>query len=156
MPTTIRMPQLGETVADGTILRWAKQVGDVVAEGDVLVEIATDKVDTEVPSPTAGTLLELLVAEGETVDVGAPIAVISGADEPVGEPAPAPAPVPAQAPTATSTPTPPSVPRPSPKPSPHGGRRLSPVVRRLAAEHGLDLGALTGTGPGGRITKADA
>lgn len=148
MPTTIRMPQVGETVADGTILRWARQVGDEVAEGDVLVEIATDKLDTEVPSPSAGRILELLVGEGETVDVGAPIAVLSG-DE---EDAP---------PTSTSTSTPttptpiptPTAPSPVPRPS---SMKLSPVVRRIAAEHDLDLTAIVGTGPEGRITRDDA
>ena len=151
MPTTIRMPQLGETVADGTVLRWAKQVGDTVGEGDVLLEIATDKVDTEVPSPTAGTIIELLVAEGETVDVGAPIAIISGGEEEQSTST-----APASAPEPAATPSPvtaaPSSPVASALPS---GERLSPVVRRLAAEHDLDLSDMEGTGRDGRITKAD-
>ena len=151
MPTTIRMPQLGETVADGTVLRWAKQVGDTVGEGDVLLEIATDKVDTEVPSPTAGTIIELLVAEGETVDVGAPIAIISGGEEEQStSTAPASAPEPAATPSpVTASPSSPVVPALPP------GERLSPVVRRLAAEHDLDLSDMEGTGRDGRITKAD-
>ena len=86
MSTTVSMPQLGETVTEGTILRWAKQVGDTIAEDEVLVEISTDKVDTEVPSPVSGTILEILVQEGDTVEVGAELVVIGDADEaPAGE-----------------------------------------------------------------------
>ena len=81
MATTVEMPQLGETVTEGTILRWAKQVGDSIAEDEVLVEISTDKVDTEVPSPAAGTILEILVPEGETVEVGTPLVRIGEAEE---------------------------------------------------------------------------
>ena len=81
MATTVSMPQLGETVTEGTILRWAKQVGDTIAEDEVLVEISTDKVDTEVPSPVAGTILEILVEEGDTVEVGVELVVIGDADE---------------------------------------------------------------------------
>ncbi len=89
MATTVSMPQLGETVTEGTILRWAKQVGDTIAEDEVLVEISTDKVDTEVPSPVSGTILEILVPEGETVEVGVELVRIGGADEqPSGEPDP--------------------------------------------------------------------
>ncbi|HIE21258.1 MAG TPA: hypothetical protein EYP73_01505, partial [Acidimicrobiia bacterium] len=100
------MPQLGETVTEGTILRWAKQVGDTIAEDEVLVEISTDKVDTEVPSPVAGTILEILVPEGETVEVGRDLVIIGEPGEAVeaapapGEPKPeaeAPAPAPAAA-----------------------------------------------------------
>ena len=76
MATTVSMPQLGETVTEGTILRWAKQVGDTIAEDEVLVEISTDKVDTEIPSPVSGTILEILVDEGETVEVGTELVVI--------------------------------------------------------------------------------
>ncbi|MDP9495487.1 MAG: 2-oxo acid dehydrogenase subunit E2 [Actinomycetota bacterium] len=94
MPTTVTMPQLGETVTEGTILRWAKKVGDSIVEDEVLVEISTDKVDTEVPSPASGTVLEILVAEGDTVGVGTPLVVIGEAGEtPVAAPA-APEPVP--------------------------------------------------------------
>ncbi len=82
MATTVSMPQLGETVTEGTILRWAKQVGDTIAEDEVLVEISTDKVDTEVPSPVSGTILEILVDEGDTVEVGAQLVVIGDAGEP--------------------------------------------------------------------------
>ncbi|HSM44483.1 MAG TPA: biotin/lipoyl-containing protein, partial [Acidimicrobiia bacterium] len=76
MATTVSRPQLGETVTEGTILRWAKQVGDTIAEDEVLLEISTDKVDTEVPSPVGGTILEILVEEGATVEVGADLVVI--------------------------------------------------------------------------------
>ncbi|MEX2135080.1 MAG: biotin/lipoyl-containing protein, partial [Acidimicrobiia bacterium] len=81
MSTTVTMPQLGETVTEGTILKWAKQVGDSISEDEVLVEISTDKVDTEVPSPAAGTILEILVEEGDTVEVGTPLVVIGEAGE---------------------------------------------------------------------------
>src|SRR5512137_1745205 len=89
MSVTVRMPQLGETVTEGTILRWAKQPGDPVAEDEVLLEVSTDKVDTEVPSPAAGVVLEVLVPAGETVRVGTPVAVIG---EAAAAPAPAVAP----------------------------------------------------------------
>ena len=92
--TAIKMPQLGETVVEGTILKWAKQVGDTIAEDEVLVEISTDKVDTEVPSPVAGTILEILVPEGETVEVGVQLVVIGEPGETAGSgtaDAPAPA-----------------------------------------------------------------
>ena len=82
MATTVSMPQLGETVTEGTVLRWAKKIGDSIAEDEVLVEISTDKVDTEVPSPIAGTILEILVAEGDTVEVGIDLVVIGEAEEP--------------------------------------------------------------------------
>ena len=111
MPTTVTMPQLGETVTEGTILRWAKQVGDSIVEDEVLVEISTDKVDTEVPSPAAGKVLEILVAEGDTVGVGTALAVIGDAGEqpaPGAEPESAPAEeaAPPQEPAATESPEP--------------------------------------------------
>ena len=83
MAVTVTMPQLGETVTEGTILSWAKQPGDTIAEDEVLLEISTDKVDTEVPSPAAGVIMEILVAEGDTVSVGTPLAVIGEAGEAV-------------------------------------------------------------------------
>src|SRR5690606_76565 len=89
MATRVTMPQLGETVTEGTILRWAKAVGDTIAEDEVLVEISTDKVDTEVPSPAAGVILEILVEEGETVEVGAELVVIGEEGEAAGDEAPA-------------------------------------------------------------------
>lgn len=120
MSTTINMPQLGETVTEGTILRWAKQVGQTIAEDEVLVEISTDKVDTEVPSPAAGTLLEILVPEGETVAVGTPLVVIGEASEATAteaDPAEAPHTEPTVAETQAS-PVQESVPPPPPPPPP--------------------------------------
>ncbi len=157
MSFTVTMPQLGETVTEGTILRWVKQPGDTVAEDDVLLEISTDKVDTEVPSPFAGTLLEILVPEGETVDVGTALAIIG---EPGEETATAAPPVEQEEPApAAPAPTPPAE-EPAPAAVPASEATgdvgiLSPVVRRLAAEHGVDLAAVTGTGKGGRITRRD-
>ena len=91
MATTVSMPQLGETVTEGTILRWAKQIGDTIAEDEVLLEISTDKVDTEVPSPVAGTILEILVTEGDTVEVGVELVVIGDADSDAAPAEPVPA-----------------------------------------------------------------
>jgi 2-oxoglutarate dehydrogenase E2 component (dihydrolipoamide succinyltransferase) len=217
--TTVTMPQLGETVTEGTILRWAKKVGDAVAVDEVLVEISTDKVDTEVPSPAAGVVTELLVGEGETVAVGTALATIGeapadarrqtpdaageapadarrqtegGAGEApadarrqtpdaAGE-APAdarrqtpdassePAPVASEAPAAsvaaepaspeaTTAPDAPKHAAPevavAPAAAEGRGEVLSPVVRKLVREHGVDLNAITGTGEGGRITRRD-
>ncbi|HEX2370433.1 MAG TPA: biotin/lipoyl-containing protein, partial [Acidimicrobiia bacterium] len=229
MATTVSMPQLGETVTEGTILRWAKQVGDTVAADEVLVEISTDKVDTEVPSPAAGTILEILVPEGETVAVGTAMVVIGeagekaesteggggekAAEEPAEGEAPAAEEAPVEAPSEQEPPTAPEeepaeapsaeapseeapaaeapaegataaeasaegepateapaepAPEPSPAAAPYlvggngegeGGdgmrRVLSPVVRKLARDHGLDLAEVPGTGQGGRITRHD-
>jgi 2-oxoglutarate dehydrogenase E2 component (dihydrolipoamide succinyltransferase) len=163
----ITMPQLGETVTEGTITKWFKQVGDAVAEDEPLFEVSTDKVDSEVPSPLSGTLVEIKVPEGETVDVGVVLAVIGDAGAApapatAAEAAPAPAPVeeapaPAPAPVAEA-PAPAAAPAPAPAPAAggdDGGRLLSPVVRRLINEHGLDAAAISGTGVGGRITRND-
>jgi 2-oxoglutarate dehydrogenase E2 component (dihydrolipoamide succinyltransferase) len=223
------MPQLGETVTEGTITKWLKQVGDQVAEDDVLFEVSTDKVDSEVPSPVTGYIAEILVSEGETVDVGTKLAVISSdapstdaptdapgtvapgtdapatqeaepqpepdpAAEPEPEPAaeleqaqePEPAPPPPAASVAPSSQRPPGGSPGSPaSPGGGGGTRpaddrprsapgsgsgsgsssgsggggpskvLSPVVRRLIAEHGLDASQIEGSGAGGRITRDD-
>ncbi len=174
----VKMPQLGETVVEGTILKWLKQEGEEIAQDEPLFEISTDKVDTEVPSPAAGTLTKILVPEGQTVAVGTELAEISGADEgaagaaPPGAPsqlASAPA---ANAPAgdgsaggdeAPSGAAPAAVaasvaPAASAAPIPDRGPRsqiLSPLVRKLAAEHQVDLSRVTGTGTGGRITKGD-
>lgn len=184
MSTTVLMPQLGETVTEGTILRWAKSVGDQVAEDEVLVEISTDKVDTEVPSPASGTVLEILVPEGETVGVGTALVVIGEAGEQPAAPAPAAVPEPeAAAPEpAAAAPEPPSAeapetvpepaaatPEPDRQPTPEevdaffaepdeteaAPQLLSPVVRKLIREHEIDLSRLSGTGQGGRITRKD-
>jgi 2-oxoglutarate dehydrogenase E2 component (dihydrolipoamide succinyltransferase) len=151
----ITLPQLGETVTEGTITRWFKKVGDTIAADEPLFEVSTDKVDTEVPSPVAGTLTEIRVAEGETVAVGTVIAVVGAAGA-----APAPAPV-AAAPAPVAAPAPAPVVAPAPAPAPvvaapsQTNKLLSPVVRRLVTEHQIDIDALTGSGPGGRITRED-
>ena len=170
----ITLPQLGETVTEGTITRWFKKVGDTVSADEPLFEVSTDKVDTEVPSPISGTLTEIRVAEGDTVPVGTVIAVVGAAGAapaPTSAPAPvaaAPAPV-AVAPTPAVAPAPapapaPVVVAPAPAPAPAvaapapvatSNKLLSPVVRRLVAEHGIDVNALVGSGPGGRITRED-
>ena len=174
----ITLPQLGETVTEGTITRWFKKVGDTIAADEPLFEVSTDKVDTEVPSPIAGTLTEIRVAEGETVAVGTVIAVVGGAGAtPASAPvaAPAPAPTPAPAPAAAPAPAPVVTPAPAPAPAPvatpapapvaqsapvaapavQSNKLLSPVVRRLVNDHGINIDALQGTGPGGRITRED-
>jgi 2-oxoglutarate dehydrogenase E2 component (dihydrolipoamide succinyltransferase) len=163
----ITLPQLGETVTEGTITKWFKKVGDSVALDEPLFEVSTDKVDTEVPSPISGVLTEIRVAEGDTVPVGTVIAVVGDASSaPVpaapaasaAAPAPAPAPVPASAPT--PAPAPAAAPAPAPvasAPTSSGGSStvLSPVVRKLIAENNLNAASITGTGPGGRITRDD-
>ena len=170
------LPQLGETVTEGTITQWFKSVGDTVAEDEPLFEVSTDKVDTEVPSPVSGTLTEIRVEEGDTVDVGTVIAVVGDADgaapaAPAAEPAAAaaPAPAPAAAPVAAPlapapapAPAPAAAPAPAPAPVAESttaqagdNRLLSPVVRRLVNENGLNPDSIAGTGPGGRITRDD-
>lgn len=163
MPVTVTMPQLGETVTEGTILSWSKQVGEAIAEDEVLVEISTDKVDTEMPSPASGVISEILVQAGETVAVGTAIVVIGEADEAVTpeEPTIEPTGTPAMGPTGTpgeATPAAmPPVPTQAPVVSGDSSRRaiLSPVVRRLADEHNVDLDLVPGSGDGGRITRKD-
>jgi 2-oxoglutarate dehydrogenase E2 component (dihydrolipoamide succinyltransferase) len=175
----VTMPQLGETVTEGTITKWFKSVGDAVAADEPLFEVSTDKVDTEVPSPTAGVLTEIKVQEGDTVEVGAVIAVVGDAAAPAptapaptapAQEAPAPpapaAPAPAPAPEAPPPPPAPAAPPPAPAPAAQesppapppasgDGRLLSPVVRRLVNDHGLDPAQITATGAGGRITRED-
>ena len=184
--TSVKMPQLGETVVEGTILKWLKQEGDQVAVDEPLFEISTDKVDTEVPSSAAGTLSKILVGEGETVAVGTEVAQIDGegssggeagaAPEQAAQPAqeqPAEAPAEEQPPEGQAEEQPAEAPAEAPDaapeqapsqmaasqaPLPDRGPRsqiLSPLVRKLAAEHGVDLSQLSGTGTGGRITKRD-
>ncbi len=168
----ITMPQLGETVVEGTIIKWFKKVGDPVAMDETLFEVSTDKVDSEVPSVAKGFLAEILVAEGETVEVGTRLAVVTedeaaaigsaaaapppdaDADAPAvaAEPEPKPEPV-ADAPAA-SAPAP-DAPVADPPRREGGAALLSPVVRRLIAEHDLDAGVIPGTGQGGRVTRAD-
>ncbi|MDA0297514.1 MAG: dihydrolipoamide acetyltransferase family protein [Actinobacteria bacterium] len=149
----ITLPQLGETVTEGTITKWFKKVGDTVAADEPLFEVSTDKVDTEVPSPISGTLTEIRVAEGDTVPVGTVIAVVGVAGAaPV--PTPAPAPVVAAPVVAAPVPTPAAAPVVA-APVITSNKLLSPVVRRLVAEHGIDVNALVGSGPGSRITRED-
>jgi pyruvate dehydrogenase E2 component (dihydrolipoamide acetyltransferase) len=171
----VTMPQLGETVTEGTITKWFKQVGDDVRADEPLFEVSTDKVDTEVPSPVAGTLSEIKANEGDTVAVGAVIAVVgdtgaapapapAGPDQqeaPEEEPPPPPAPAAAPAPAKEPAPAPPPQKEPAPAPAPTAapsstsGILLSPVVRRLVNEHGIDPNDVNGTGAGGRITRED-
>ena len=162
----ITLPQLGETVTEGTITRWFKKVGDTVSADEPLFEVSTDKVDTEVPSPVAGTLTEIRANEGDTVPVGTVIAVVGAsgaapapapAPAPVAAPAPAPAPpAPVAAPTPAPAPAPVVAPTPAPsRPAATTNKLLSPVVRRLVNDHGIDVDSLVGTGPGGRITRED-
>jgi pyruvate dehydrogenase E2 component (dihydrolipoamide acetyltransferase) len=188
VPTAVTMPQLGETVVEGTIVKWLKSEGDAVQRDEPLFEISTDKVDTEVPSPVAGTLAQIKIQEGETVSVGTELALIEeggaaggdgqaqperqeeepqapAAEEPQPPPQPEPPPPPPQ-----PQPQPPPQPEPAPTPEPErppqapaavatkAGPRthiLSPLVRRLADEHAIDLNRISGTGTGGRITKKD-
>jgi len=166
----ITLPQLGETVTEGTITKWFKKVGDTVAADEPLFEVSTDKVDTEVPSPISGTLTEIRVAEGDTVPVGTVIAVVGVAGAaPIVAATPTPTPAPivaAPVVVAAPAPTPPPVvaapvvaaPVPvvqAPVPVATSNKLLSPVVRRLVAEHGIDVNALVGSGPGSRITRED-
>ncbi|RSM35810.1 2-oxoglutarate dehydrogenase, E2 component, dihydrolipoamide succinyltransferase [Amycolatopsis balhimycina DSM 5908] len=173
--TEVKLPELGESVTEGTVTRWLKQVGDSVEVDEPLLEISTDKVDTEVPSPVAGTVLEIRAGEDETVEVGGVLAVIGDANaapkaeskpEPEPEPKPEPKPEPVQE----------AKPKPEPKPEPQAapaakaaeaapaaeakdgsadGPYVTPLVRKLASEHGIDLASLTGSGVGGRIRKQD-
>jgi pyruvate dehydrogenase E2 component (dihydrolipoamide acetyltransferase) len=154
MAVTITMPQLGETVTEGTILAWVKQIGERVAEDDILVEISTDKVDTEVPSPVSGVLSEILIGAGETVAVGTAIAVLTESDEASAQSG---GESPAEAPTVESVAPDPSsaVGQSSPDPDTSGRAVTSPVVRKLASENNIDVAMVLGTGLGGRVTRKD-
>ena len=164
MSTEVTLPVLGESVTEGTISRWLKAVGETVEVDEPLLEVSTDKVDTEIPSPAAGTLLEIRVAEDETAAVGAVLALVgdasASAPAPAPEPAPqtsaaAPAPAPIAPPT-TTTPAPaPAAPVTARRASSEEGVYVTPLVRRLAAEHGIALSSVQGTGVGGRIRKQD-
>ena len=154
MPTEVPMPQLGESIFEGTITKWLKAIGDPVAIDEPLFEISTDKVDAEIPSPVAGVLAEIRFPEGATVEVNTVVAVIGDAGTKVAAPATAKSPA---APVATSKAQ--SVApeaRAAALQVPPGGRiRSSPLARRIAKEHGIDLGRITGTGSEGRISKDD-
>lgn len=162
------LPQLGETVTEGTVTRWFKKVGDHVDADEMILEISTDKVDTELPSPVAGVITEIRVQEGETVPVGAVLAIVGDAGSapaPVAEPVAAPAPAPASVPAPVAQPAPAPAPAPAPvaASAPASapvatateGMVLSPVVRRLISDNNLDVSQVAGTGPGGRITRDD-
>jgi pyruvate dehydrogenase E2 component (dihydrolipoamide acetyltransferase) len=195
--TPVTMPALGESVTEGTVTRWLKSVGDEVTADEPLLEVSTDKVDTEIPAPVSGTLLSIAVNEDETVEVGAQLAVIGSGSAGGGSAAPAPAAPaaqeepaqqaqptperaqpaseqpggdygssgaqPAQSPTSAPAPAQAVAPAASPSaPAPQtsgggdgGGAYVTPLVRRLAADHGVDLGSVTGSGVGGRIRKQD-
>jgi 2-oxoglutarate dehydrogenase E2 component (dihydrolipoamide succinyltransferase) len=152
MSFTITMPQLGETVTEGTILSWVKQIGEYVAEDDILVEISTDKVDTEVPSPHAGVLTEILVAAGTTVDVGTPLCVLSGEQESTEKRTQSDE---SSQSTVDSSQSEPEGVREVAEANTERRGVLSPIVRKLADEDGVDLAMVPGTGGGGRITRKD-
>lgn len=160
------MPQMGESIVEGTLTKWLKKSGDKVERDEPLFEISTDKVDTEIPSPAAGTLGELLVQEGQTVQVNAVVARISENGAAASGPAPAAAAAPPPPPPAAAAPpAPPPVeakPAPAAAPAPpkveevkEAAGPLSPLVRRMARENNIDLSTVKGTGAGGRITKED-
>jgi len=180
MQTEVVMPQMGVSVSEGTVTKWLKQVGEAIGRDEPLLEISTDKVDTEVPSPAEGVVAQILVQEGETVEVGTVIALIAPVGAEVAPPASAPD-APAPTPEEPAPPAPPTVPEPvaaaaAPEPpvtavasepvvapvaaapaAPGGNGKtfVSPVVARIAAEHGIDPSVVRGTGTGGRVTKKD-
>ena len=164
MSENVTLPALGESVTEGTVTRWLKKVGDTVAVDEPLVEVSTDKVDTEIPSPFAGVVEQILVQEDETIEVGGVLAVIgtgagavaAPAPEPVAEPvAAAPAPVVEPAPVAAPVAAP-VVTAPAAAPAVSSDPTyVTPLVRKFAAEHGIDLSTVAGTGVGGRIRKED-
>ena len=180
MATDVIMPQMGESIFEGTITKWLKKPGEKIERDEPLFEISTDKVDAEIPSPAAGVLQEIKVAEGQTVPIQTVVAVIdaAGAAAAAAAPAPAPAkteasrPAPAPAPAPKASPAPPPVPAPAARPAPvqapvavasaaasarpTGDKiRSSPLVRRLARENSGDLALVPGTGAGGRVSKRD-
>src|SRR5580693_25257 len=151
--TPVLMPELGESVAEGTVTRWLKKIGDSVQVDDPLVEVSTDKVDTEIPSPVAGVLLSIAAEEDDTVPVGGELARIGVASDSGAAPAPAPQPEPEPAPAPE-----PVQPRPTAESGGSGAEGapyVTPLVRKLATENNIDLNEVTGTGVGGRIRKQD-
>ena len=191
--TDVTLPALGESVTEGTVTRWLKRVGDSVQADEALLEVSTDKVDTEIPSPTSGVLLEIRVQEDETVEVGSVLAVVGEPGAAAAEPQAGPEPQAEQAPEPEPEPQPEPEPEPQPEPEPEPEARaqaqpepepepaavataaapaasattatsaaaeadagyVTPLVRKLAREHDVDLGQITGTGVGGRIRKQD-
>ncbi len=178
MSEEVKMPQMGESIAEGTIVKWLKHVGDAVKRDEPLFEISTDKVDAEIPAPSSGVLSEIMVQEGETVPVNTVVAVINGAGA---KPAPAAGPKEAAASTkvepvqAQTEPPPTQITSPAAPPTPPAvaappaarseaeatskeelrRTRSSPLVRKIAEEHGIDISGIEGTGIGGRVTKQD-
>ncbi|MBI1941815.1 MAG: E3 binding domain-containing protein, partial [Acidobacteria bacterium] len=157
MPTNVIMPQMGESIAEGTVTKWLKKVGERVERDEPLLEISTDKVDAEIPSPASGILAKIMVKENETVEVNAVLGLIDGEGGAVGAPAPErPADAEKQAPAVAA-------PAPAPPPTAAGAPRAaeaekvhsSPLVRRIAREHNIDLKRVKGTGLGGRVSKKD-
>src|SRR2546422_3626592 len=168
----VLMPQMGESIAEGTLSKWLKKVGDPVKRDEPLFEISTDKVDAEIPAPAAGVLAEIKVQEGQTVPVQTLVAVLetdTGATASKPAPAAAPAPPKAEPPKASSPQPPPAAPEPAVRPSGRpadgdGGvqtaeQRLrtksTPLVRKIAAEHSVDISRIPGSGYAGRVTKQD-
>jgi 2-oxoglutarate dehydrogenase E2 component (dihydrolipoamide succinyltransferase) len=150
------MPQMGVSVSEGTITKWLKQVGEEVQADEALLEISTDKVDTEVPAPASGVVSEILVQEGQTVDVGTLLARIGGEPGAAAPPPPPPEPATqAAADEAEAVAQETAEPAAAPAPSGNGKSFVSPVVARIAGEHGIDPGQVPGTGTGGRVTKKD-
>jgi pyruvate dehydrogenase E2 component (dihydrolipoamide acetyltransferase) len=160
MPTDVVMPQMGESIFEGTITKWLKKPGEKVQRDEPLFEISTDKVDAEIPAPASGVLQEIKVSEGNTVQVNTVVGVIGEANGASASAAPAktaapPAPAAASPASAkTSTPTPPA-PAPASDDEDASDVRSSPLVRKLAREHNVDLAKVSGTGTGGRVTKQD-
>lgn len=154
MATEVIMPQLGESVVEGTVTKWLKNEGDSIEEYEPLLEVNTDKVDTEVPAPADGTLLKLYVQEGQTVGAGTLLAVIGEPGEQVPEAPPEPAAAPEEAPSEETQPA-----ARAPAETKAGRSQelgfISPVVARISTEHNVDLKRVAGTGRGGRITKQD-
>ena len=164
MPTSVVMPQMGESIAEGTIVRWNKKVGDTVDRDEPLFEISTDKVDAEIPSPVAGVLLKITAREGETVPVDSVVALIGTPGEAIDDPPVAvPQPLVQTGPDGSAAPPPreaePIYPREAPEEityvAPGGRLRSSPLVRRIARDQGVDVAIVPGSGSAGRVTKRD-
>ncbi|HEX9029725.1 MAG TPA: dihydrolipoamide acetyltransferase family protein [Anaerolineales bacterium] len=158
MSTQVIMPSLGESVVEGTVTKWLKSVGDAVDEYEPLLEVNTDKVDSEIPSPTAGTLLEILVPEGTVIQAGAVLATIGKAGEKAASPQPAAEVAKVDQPEVKQAPSQPATAQPSPAAFPGRDQELgfiSPVVAKIAREENVNLSQVQGTGQGGRITKRD-
>ena len=155
MASEVIMPQMGFDMKEGTLVRWIKREGDEVASGEIIAEIETDKAVVEIEAFDSGVLRQTLIDEGTTVPVGEVIAVIAAADEEVAE-RPAPAAAPAKAPAAAAVPPPAAAPpAPPPAPAMRGDVKASPLAKREAQKLGIDIAAVPGTGPNGRVTKKD-